>query len=118
LERTQVDVIMWGRIRVEHECDASKEILDKTGAYRVDDIHKYNWHTAVTRCNATTTSVPVARITSGVSATNSAAYARKRSASPAPTDTQSAGCDPRSNLIPVGSALTLSGAPFPLYRPR
>ena len=77
-----------------------RQALDEAGADRVGDGHEYDRHGAsrlLQRRNGR--GCQLARMTSGASATNSAAYLRMRSASPAPQRYRSARCGHRSSPI-------------------
>ena len=62
-----------------------RQALDQAGADRVGDIANTIGTVRVACSNGRRSTLPAARMTSGASATNSAAYLRMRSASPRPT---------------------------------
>ena len=68
--------------------------------------------------NGATIGVPVARMTSGASATNSAAYLRKRRHRPRPSGSRSARCGRRSSPIAAAPAGTPRCGPVLPDRPR
>ena len=61
-----------------------RQAIDEAGADRIDDIREYDRHGAGHPQQRPQYPLPVARMTSGASATNSAACLRLRSASPPP----------------------------------
>ena len=61
-----------------------RQAVDKAGADRVGDLTNTIGTVRVACSNGPTVEAAMARMTSGASATNSAAYLRMRSASPAP----------------------------------
>ena len=95
-----------------------RQALDEAGADRIGDIREHDRHGAGRLQQRRQGRVPAARMTSGASATNSAAYLRMASASPAPQRCRSARCGRRSSPIAAAPAGTPRCGPARPGRPR